>query len=154
VLLIEHSSPDLLHRSASIDFPDLPVQTDGSSDHGRFPTERIIRRHTATEDHIRQPQEQSHANLRRRKSTSDISRQKMIFPVLRKAATLMFTPEKTISKPPNTWRSIRAIILSSCTGTLLCCLWIVLIFTCVGFNVLLVFIPISVCHFRISLYHP
>jgi Ca2+:H+ antiporter len=49
----------------------------------------------------------------------------MIFPVLRKAATLMFTPEKTISKPPNTWRSICAIILSS---------W---------FNVLLVFIPIS-----------
>lgn len=37
----------------------------------------------------------------------------------------MFTPERTISKAPNTWRSIRAIIFSS---------W---------FNVLLVFIPIS-----------
>lgn len=47
------------------------------------------------------------------------------FPTLRRAATLMLTPEKTISKSPNTWRSIRAIILSS---------W---------FNVLLVFIPIS-----------
>ncbi|KAG1887275.1 calcium proton exchanger, partial [Suillus subluteus] len=63
---------------------------------------------------------------RRRKSTSDIGRQKMaFFPTLRKAATLMLTPEKTISRAPNTWRSIRAIILSS---------W---------FNVLLVFIPIS-----------
>lgn len=37
----------------------------------------------------------------------------------------MFTPEKTIAKPPNTWRSIQAIIVSS---------W---------FNILLVFIPIS-----------
>lgn len=37
----------------------------------------------------------------------------------------MFTPETAISRAPNTWRSIRAIILSS---------W---------FNVLLVFIPIS-----------
>lgn len=105
---------------------DLPVQMDRSSDDGRFSTERIIRRHTATDNHIRLPQELSHANLGRRKSTSDIGREKMAFlPTLRRAATLMFTPEKTIAKPPNTWRSIQAIIFSS---------W---------FNVLLVFIPIS-----------
>lgn len=105
---------------------DLPVQMDRSSDDGRFSTERIIRRHTATDNHIRLPQELSHANLGRRKSTSDIGREKMAFlPTLRRAATLMFTPEKTIAKPPNTWRSIQAIIVSS---------W---------FNILLVFIPIS-----------
>ncbi|KAG1905287.1 calcium proton exchanger [Suillus fuscotomentosus] len=99
---------------------------DRSSDDGRFSTERIIRRHTATDNHIRLPQELSHANLGRRKSTSDIGREKMAFlPTLRRAATLMFTPEKTIAKPPNTWRSIQAIIVSS---------W---------FNILLVFIPIS-----------
>ncbi|KAG2093487.1 Calcium/proton exchanger [Suillus discolor] len=102
---------------------DLPVQMDRSSDDGRFSTERIIRRHTATDNRIRLPQELS---LGRRKSTSDIGREKMAFlPTLRRAATLMFTPDKTIAKPPNTWRSIRAIIFSS---------W---------FNVLLVFIPIS-----------
>ncbi|KAG2060832.1 Calcium/proton exchanger [Suillus hirtellus] len=105
---------------------DLPVQMDRSSDDGRFSTERILRRHTATDNHTRLPQELSHANLCRRKSTSDIGREKMAFlPTLRRAATLMFTPEKTIAKPPNTWRSIQAIILSS---------W---------FNILLVFIPIS-----------
>ncbi|KAG1804797.1 calcium proton exchanger [Suillus plorans] len=104
----------------------LPVQMDRSSDGGRFSTERIIRRHTATGNNIRLPQELSHANLGRRKSTSDIGHEKMAFlPSLRRAATLMFTPEKTIAKPPNTWRSICAIIFSS---------W---------FNVLLVFIPIS-----------
>lgn len=95
------------------------------SDHDTAPsTESITRRHTAVDGPIR-PQP-SLDNLRRRKSTSDIHHQRMKFlPNIRRAATFMLTPEKTISKPPNTWRSIRAIILSS---------W---------FNVLLVFIPIS-----------
>ncbi|KAJ8589017.1 Calcium/proton exchanger [Rhizopogon salebrosus TDB-379] len=62
----------------------------------------------------------------RRKSTSDIHRQKMpFFPTLKRAATLMVVPEKSIAEAPNVWRSIRNIIFSS---------W---------FNVLLVFIPIS-----------
>ncbi|OAX41165.1 Calcium/proton exchanger [Rhizopogon vinicolor AM-OR11-026] len=47
------------------------------------------------------------------------------FPTLKRAATLMVIPESPIGKAPNTWSSIRAIILSS---------WL---------NVLLVFIPIS-----------
>lgn len=46
-------------------------------------------------------------------------------PSFRRAATFMLTPEKTIAKPPSTWRSLHAILVSS---------W---------FNVLLVFIPIS-----------
>jgi len=62
----------------------------------------------------------------RRKSTSDAHRLNMpIFPTLKRAATLMVIPDKPIGKAPNTWRSIRAIVLSS---------W---------FNVLLIFIPIS-----------
>lgn len=59
-------------------------------------------------------------------SKNDVHRQKMpFFPTLKRAATLMVIPESPIGKAPNTWSSIRAIILSS---------WL---------NVLLVFIPIS-----------
>lgn len=87
-------------------------------------SDSIARRHTATDGHVRLPP--SPTNLTRRKSTSDISRQKMtFFPTLRRAATLMLAPEKPIARAPNTWTSIRSIIFSS---------W---------FNVLLVFIPVS-----------
>ncbi|KAG2133662.1 Calcium/proton exchanger [Suillus bovinus] len=100
------------------------VQAHRSSDDS-FPTERLSRRHTATDERL-PPEPRPHANLGRRKSTSDIKLHSMdFFPTLLRAATLMVTPEKKISKPPSTWRSIRSIIFSS---------W---------FNVLLVFIPIS-----------
>lgn len=83
----------------------------------------IDRTHHVADEHL-----PLHRNLSetRRKSTGDTHRHNMLtFPALKRAATLMVIPDKPIGKAPNTWRSIRSIILSS---------W---------FNVLLIFIPIS-----------
>lgn len=107
--------------------PDVP------SGHDVLSGEGIFRRHIPPGQDI--PLQSN--TLRRRSSTDIPRRQKTHFlPALRRAATLMMTPRQPISRSPNTWRSIRAIILSS---------W---------FNLFLVFIPISwAIHFEMPGQH-
>jgi Ca2+:H+ antiporter len=93
--------------------PDSPM-TASMSDPGAHSTENegVLRRHTAIDDHTSLTKLY---NPERRKSTSDIHRQKMpFFPTLKRAATLMVVPEKSIAEAPNVWKSIRNIIFSSC----------------------------------------
>ncbi|KAG1854463.1 Sodium/calcium exchanger protein-domain-containing protein [Suillus subalutaceus] len=122
----DHSS--LSTESFSAVNEPIPSQLPVASDHSALSTESI----SAVDVLI--PSQLCTTTLRRRKSTSDICHREPNF--LRRAATLMLTPEKPIAKPPSTWKSIRAMILSS---------W---------FNVLLVFIPISwAIHFALPDQH-
>ncbi|KAG1855923.1 Sodium/calcium exchanger protein-domain-containing protein [Suillus subluteus] len=122
----DHSS--LSTESFSAVNEPIPSQLPVASDHSALSAESI----SAVDVLI--PSQLCTTTLRRRKSTSDICHREPNF--LRRAATLMLTPEKPIAKPPSTWKSIRAMILSS---------W---------FNVLLVFIPISwAIHFALPDQH-
>jgi Ca2+:H+ antiporter len=88
----------------------LPIPDPGA--HSSTENEGVFRRYTAIDDHTSVTKLY---NPKRRKSTSDIHRQKMpFFPTLKRAATLMVVPEKSIAEAPNVWRSIRNIIFSSC----------------------------------------